>query len=110
MVTSISIIGYRPVTPELIGSRWRFTIAAMPISWSKFKTKWHAYKGKESSAYQEHFNDLCRLLGQPTPAEADLSGTDFFAFQKRVVKDVELFMLKESDTVGMSHSRQRSAR
>ncbi len=42
--------------------------------------------GKESSAYQEHFNDLCRLLGQPTPAEADPTGSESFCFQKRVVK------------------------
>jgi len=38
---------------------------------AEFKQKWSRYQGKESSAYQEHFNDLCRLLGQPTPAEAD---------------------------------------
>jgi len=54
------------------------------------------YQGKESAAYQEHFNDLCRLLGQPTPNEADPSGSDFFCFQKRVVKDVELFELHDS--------------
>ena len=41
---------------------------------AEFKRKWHRYRGKESSAYQEHFSDLCRLLGQPTPAEADLTG------------------------------------
>src|SRR5258706_16274652 len=58
---------------------------------AEFKKKWSRYTGKESSAYQEHFNDLCRLLGQPSPAEADPSGADFFCFQKRVVKDAELF-------------------
>ncbi len=26
------------------------------------KRKWSRYKGKESAAYQEHFNGLCRLL------------------------------------------------
>jgi hypothetical protein len=52
---------------------------------SEFKKKWSRYTGKESSAYQEHFNDLCRLLDQPTPNEADPSGSDFFCFQKRVV-------------------------
>ena len=57
----------------------------------EFKRKWSRYTGKESSAYQEHFNDLCRLLEQKTPAEADPSGSDFFCFQKRVVKDAELF-------------------
>ena len=63
---------------------------------AEFKRKWARYQGKETSGYQEHFNDLCRLLGQPTPAEADPSGSDFFCFQKRVVKDAELFELHET--------------
>jgi hypothetical protein len=63
---------------------------------AEFKRKWHRYQGKESSAYQEHFSDLCRLLGQPTPAEADPTGGESFCFQKRVVKDAELlFELRE---------------
>ena len=60
---------------------------------AEFKRKWARYQGKETSAYQGHFDDLCRLLGLPTPAEADPSGNDFFCFQKRVVKDAELFEL-----------------
>ncbi|MBC7365357.1 MAG: class I SAM-dependent DNA methyltransferase [Undibacterium sp.] len=56
---------------------------------AEFKTKWDRYRGKETSAYQEHFNDLCAMLGQPTPVEADPSGNDWFCFQKRVVKDLE---------------------
>ena len=35
---------------------------------AEFKRKWARYSGKETSAYQEHFNDLCALLGQPSPA------------------------------------------
>src|SRR2546426_6964131 len=63
---------------------------------AEFKRKWHRYQGKESSAYQEHFSDLCRLLGQPTPAEADPTGSESFCFQKRVVQDAELlFELRE---------------
>ena len=27
-----------------------------------FKTKWAKFSGKESAAYAEHFNDLCRML------------------------------------------------
>ena len=60
---------------------------------AEFKKKWSRYQGKESSAYQEHFCDLCRLLGQPTPVEADPSGNDFFCFQKGVIKDAELLGL-----------------
>lgn len=66
------------------------SITSPAMQAAEFKKKWHRYTGKESAAYQEHFNDLCRLLGQPTPAEADPSGSDFFCFQKRVVKDAEL--------------------
>jgi len=49
---------------------------------AEFKKKWSRYQGRETSAYQGHFDDLCRLLGQQTPAEADPSGGDFFCFQK----------------------------
>ena len=31
---------------------------------AEFKKKWSRNQSKESAAYQEHFNDLCRLLGQ----------------------------------------------
>src|SRR5712671_3663364 len=64
---------------------------------AEFKKKWSRYQGKETSAYQGHFDDLCRLLGQATPAEADPSGSDFFCFQKRVIKDAELFDLGTPD-------------
>jgi hypothetical protein len=67
---------------------------------AEFKRKWSRYQGKETAAYQGHFDDLCRLLGQPTPAEADPSGADFFCFQKRVVKDAELFELHETPDAG----------
>ena len=63
---------------------------------AEFKKKWLRYTGKESSAYQEHFNDLCGILGQKTPADADPSGSDWFCFQKRVVKDMEMFAVEES--------------
>ena len=63
---------------------------------AEFKTKWAKFSGKESAAYQEHFNDLCRMLGVPTPIEADPTGNDHFCFQKFVAKEAELF---DSDAV-----------
>ena len=39
-----------------------------------FIAKWRVSELKESSAAQEHFIDLCRMLGEPTPAEADPTG------------------------------------
>lgn len=64
---------------------------------AEFKRKWSRAQGKESAVYQEHFVDLCRMLALPTPSEADPSGSDFFCFQKRVVKDAELFDLATPD-------------
>ncbi len=64
---------------------------------AEFIKKWSRYSGKESSAYQEHFNDLCGILGQKTPVEADPTGNDFFCFQKRVIKDLELLGLDGGD-------------
>ena len=64
---------------------------------AEFKTKWSRFQGKETAGYAEHFNDLCRMLGQPTPAEADPTGTNLFCFQKRVTKDAELFDLHTPD-------------
>ncbi len=66
---------------------------------SAFKTKWAKFSGKENAAYAEHFNDLCRMLGVPTPIEADPTGNDTFCFQKRVAKDAELF---DFDTDGFA--------
>ena len=37
----------------------------------EFIAKWRASELKERSASQEHFIDLCRLLDEPTPAQAD---------------------------------------
>ena len=61
---------------------------------AEFKRKWSRFTGKESAAYQSHFDDLCRLLGVPTPLDAGPSG-ETFCFQKREVKDAELFDLEE---------------
>jgi len=44
---------------------------------AEFKKKWSRDQGKETSACPSHSDDLCRLREQPTPNEADPSGTDF---------------------------------
>ena len=51
----------------------------------EFISKWQAADLKERSAAQEHFLDLCRLLGEPTPAEADPTG-ESYCFEKGVSK------------------------
>ncbi len=50
-----------------------------------FVAKWQNSPLKERSAAQEHFIDLCRMLGQKTPAEADSAGKDY-AFEYGATK------------------------
>ena len=50
-----------------------------------FAEKWGASQLKESAAYQEHFLDLCDMLGQGTPAGLDSEGK-FYTFQKGASK------------------------
>ncbi len=51
-----------------------------------FIAKWRASELKESSASHEHFIDLCRLLAEPTPAEADPAG-EWYCFERGARKD-----------------------
>ena len=51
----------------------------------EFIQKWTASTATERAASQEHFIDLCRLLGEPTPNEADPRG-EFYAFEKGTEK------------------------
>ena len=52
----------------------------------EFIARWRASELKERSAAQEHFIDLCRLLGEPTPAEADPTG-GHYCFERGARKD-----------------------
>ena len=52
---------------------------------SAFAAKWRGVTTTGKAASQEHFIDLCRMLGEPTPHEADPIGSQY-AFEKRVVK------------------------
>ena len=52
----------------------------------EFIAKWRASELKERSASQEHFIDLCRFLGEPTPAEADPAGEQY-CFERGARKD-----------------------
>ena len=47
--------------------------------------KWDGNTRTERAASQEHFIDLCRMLGVPTPNEADPTG-DEYAFEKGAEK------------------------
>ena len=49
----------------------------------EFVQKWSKAQLSERAASQEHFIDLCHLIDQPTPAEADSTGDDY-CFEKHV--------------------------
>lgn len=57
----------------------------MNVNAAQFIAKWSKADLKERSAAQEHFLDLCGLVGHPTPAEADPSG-EWFTFEKAAAK------------------------
>jgi len=52
---------------------------------AEFIAKWRRVDLKERSAAQEHFLDLCELVGHPKPAASDPTGTDF-CFEKGAAK------------------------
>ena len=51
----------------------------------QFAERWSKSTLSERSGSQQHFIDLCRMLGQPAPAEADPEG-NFYTFEKGVKK------------------------
>ena len=50
---------------------------------AQFIAKWSKVSLPERAASQEHFIDLCRMLGQPTPAEHDATCAEY-TFEKGV--------------------------
>ena len=51
----------------------------------EFANKWRGASLKERAAAQEHFIDLCRMVGHRTPAEMDPTG-ERFTFEAGVSK------------------------
>jgi hypothetical protein len=51
----------------------------------QFKTKWQGQKLKERQGYQQHFLDLCELVGHSKPAEIDKDGQTF-CFERGATK------------------------
>ena len=52
----------------------------------QFAEKWGRAQLRERAGSQEHFLDICRLIGESTPAEADPKG-EFFTFEKSLRKE-----------------------
>jgi hypothetical protein len=60
---------YRPIL-----ARRRSDGALMPITAQDFVAKWRRADVSECSAVQQHFLDLCALVGHPPPAANDPTG------------------------------------
>jgi hypothetical protein len=48
---------------------------------AEFAAKWSGVTTSERASAHSHFEDLCRMLGVPTPHEADPAG-EWYAFEK----------------------------
>ena len=75
-----------PLTMTAIAERegpLRMSVLDPTEAAERFVEKWSASELSERAASHEHFIDLCRLIGQPAPAEADPTGTDY-CFEKAV--------------------------
>src|SRR5215213_7576352 len=58
---------------------------AATVTVPQFQQKWRGVTLKERSASQSHFNDLCHMLGVPTPTDADSTGS-FYTFERGAEK------------------------
>ena len=65
----------------------------------------------EKASAHSHFIDLCRMLGEPTPNEADPTGTTY-AFEKAVNKaaggDGFADVWKKASSAGSTRARART--
>jgi hypothetical protein len=57
----------------------------MPLSPQDFVSKWKRASARERQSVQEHFIDLCMMIGHETPMQQDPSGTRF-AFEMGAAK------------------------
>jgi type II restriction/modification system DNA methylase subunit YeeA len=57
----------------------------MPITPQDFVSKWKRVTAREKQTYQEHFLDICQLVGHQTPNDYDPTGTRF-AFEMGAAK------------------------
>jgi type II restriction/modification system DNA methylase subunit YeeA len=57
----------------------------MPLTLTEFVRRWKIASLSERSSAQKHFINICEMLGQPQPAEADPTG-ERYTFEKAVSK------------------------
>jgi restriction-modification enzyme MmeI-like protein len=80
------LFGVEHAAPRITLARTGKRIAQSPqMSPEEFIAKWRGTTRTERSAAQEHFLDLCALLGVPKPADVDRHGTEY-TFEKSTRK------------------------
>jgi type II restriction/modification system DNA methylase subunit YeeA len=57
----------------------------MPLTVADFVHRWKINSQSERASAQSHFTDLCELLGEKTPLQADPEG-ERYAFEKKVTR------------------------
>ena len=57
------------------------------MSPDEFISKWRTVELTERAAAQSHFNDLCTVLDELTPTDADPKG-EWYAFEKGAMKTI----------------------
>jgi hypothetical protein len=60
-------------------------VAPAALTPQAFAEKWAGAAQSERASYQQHFLDLCAVVGAPAPAETDPTGASY-AFEKGVGK------------------------
>lgn len=61
------------------------TTGGLILTPEQFISKWKSAELTERAAAQSHFIDLCRLLGEPSPTDADPKG-EWYAFERGATK------------------------
>jgi hypothetical protein len=72
------------------------------MSPEEFIARWRGTTRTERSAAQEHFLDLCELLGVPKPADVDRHGTEY-TFEKSTRKIGDILALRGWVGIVCSH-------
>lgn len=70
----------------MAGNKSTAHVGTIGMTGAAFIAKWRRVKLTERAASQQHFLDLCALVGHPTPAEADPQGTSF-TFERGALKN-----------------------
>ena len=60
-------------------------VSLMPLTPQEFVSNWKCAEARERQSVQEHFIDLCALVGHETPMQQEPSGTRF-AFEMGAAK------------------------